>query len=69
MSYKKERLLELLKEQGLPVVEDAADKALESVFQWLEESAKESKTPLDDLLLPVYAIVRQKIREKIDEIS
>lgn len=54
-----EMILEKAKEQGLPLAEDAVEKlaivAYEGVMGWVQESARLSETPIDDLVVPFLA--------------
>ena len=58
-----------LKEAGLPVVEDLAEKSVKAVFEWLKESAVASESEIDDFLSMLYPKIEARIQEKIDKIS
>lgn len=69
MSYNKTVLLEKLKGRGLDLAEESLGIINEELFNWLRESAEESKTPLDNLLIPVYNIAEEKIAKAIDKLD
>lgn len=58
-----------LKELGLAEAESVAKKVVETVFAWVEESAKKSPSAYDDLLLGIVALVKSEILAQIDKIS
>jgi hypothetical protein len=58
-----------LKSKGLDVAEEGAKVAVESVIEWLEESAMASSNPYDNLLIALYPIVKQKALEQVDKID
>ena len=62
-------LVEILKEQGLEVAEDAAEVLAESVLKWLEGEVVKSENKYDDLLLAVLPVIRPMIFKAIDKID
>jgi len=60
---------EELKSLGLPVLEDTAVKIVEKIFKWLEESAKISHTPYDDLVALLYPQIKILILAQVDKID
>lgn len=68
-AYSVSDLAEKLKSKGLDVAEEGAKVAIESVLEWLEESALKSDNPYDNLLVAVYPIVKQKALEFSDKID
>jgi hypothetical protein len=69
MAYEIGKLVEKLKVVGLDVAEDGAKKAVVEVFAWVEESAKESSIPYDDLALIVLPKVKDFVIEQLDKID
>lgn len=68
-AYDFKGLAEKLKAQGLELAEESAKMALVAVFEWLEESAKMSKTPYDDLALVLFPQLKSLIEEKVEDIN
>lgn len=67
--YDLKDLGEKLKAEGLEVAEDGAKKAIKAVSAWVQESAKASATPFDDIaliVLPKLEEVALKEADKID---
>jgi hypothetical protein len=58
-----------LKAKGLPVLEDTAEKAVEALFEWLDESAELSESSIDDLLSVLYPQIKSMIDKKVDKID
>jgi hypothetical protein len=62
-------LAEKLKGRGLDVAEEAVKVLVEEMFVWVEESAKLSATPYDDMamiILPQMKAMAVKAVDKID---
>lgn len=58
-----------LKDSGLDLAEDAAVIVIEKMFEWIEESAKMSASPYDDmalLIMPQLKDLAMKQADKID---
>lgn len=68
-AYDLKELGEKLKEAGLPVAEEAAEKVVGKVFEWLKDSAVLSKNPYDDMAMFVYPKIEEFIKEKLDKID
>ena len=62
-------LLEELKKEGLVVAEDAAEKVVKVVLEWLEKEAIASENKYDDILLAVLPILKAEIFKAIDKID
>lgn len=58
-----------LKAQGLEVTEELAKSVAVASIEFLSESAELSGTPFDNILIPVYAMVKPKIMEKLEGIN
>lgn len=58
-----------LKKKGLDVTEEAASAAVGAVCDWLEQSAKDSATPFDDIALVVIPKLRDAALKEIDKID
>lgn len=67
--YDPKDLLEKLKTAGLDVAEDAAIKVVESVFDWVTESAAASENKIDDIIAAFIPQVKPMILEAIDKID
>jgi hypothetical protein len=68
-AYDLKLLVEKLKGKGLDLAEEAAKVAVEGTLEWLEESAKISANPYDDLVIVLVPVVKPKIFEIIDKID
>ena len=68
-AYDVKVLLEKLKSKGLDVAEESAKVLFESVVEWVEESAKLSATPYDDMGLIVLPQIKKLALEAIDQID
>lgn len=62
-------LAEKLKSKGLDVAEDAARHLVEATFEWVEESAKLSVTPYDDMALIILPQVKKMALAAVDKID
>ncbi len=58
-----------LKSKGLDLAEDGAVIAVESVFEWLAESAVVSATPFDDMAQLVMPELKKIIMAQVDKID
>lgn len=68
-AYDVKALAQKFQSKGLAIAEEAATQAVEAVFEWVEESAKLSATPYDDMgliLLPHLKKLALEAVEKID---
>lgn len=68
-AYDLKALVEKLKAKGLDVAEDAAKIVVEESFAWVEESAKLSATPYDDLLIAVIPVMKKEVLKAVDKID
>lgn len=68
-AYDLKALLGELKVQGIDLAEDAAKKVLETVFHWVEDSAKLSATPYDDMGLIVLPKLKELALGQVDKID
>lgn len=62
-------LVEKLKGKGLDLAEDGAKHIVESVFEWLQESAILSETPYDNMALVVYPSLKVMALGAADKID
>ena len=62
-------LVDKLKANGLDLAEDAAKVAVESIFDWVAESATASENKIDDVIAPLLPILKPHIMEMIDKID
>ena len=58
-----------LKDAGLELAEGAAKKAVVAIFEWVQESAKLSATPYDDMALVVLPKLQEFILSEVDKID
>jgi hypothetical protein len=68
-AYDVKELAKKLQGKGLAIAEEAAEQAAVAVFEWVEESAKISKTPYDDMGLIILPKLKELVlaaAEKID---
>lgn len=68
-AYDPKALLEELKAQGLPVLEDAAEKTVEAIFAWLDKSAELSENKIDDALRVLYPHAKELALDQADKID
>lgn len=62
-------LVEKLKGRGLNLAEDAAKGAVEDILSWVEEGAKASGTPLDDIAAALLKSYKPQILAELDKID
>lgn len=67
--YDLKALLEKLKVRGLDLSEEAAKGAVEDVLTWLEDSAKLTATPMDDIAAAVLKSYKPQIMAELDKIN
>lgn len=67
--YDLKLLGEKLKTKGLSITEEALEQVCESVFEWVEESAKLSEMPWDDFVLVIMPKVKEVIKSQIEKID
>lgn len=68
-AYQLSVLVAQLKGRGLDVAEEGAKVIIDEVFNWVEASAKLSKTPYDDMGLVVLPMLKAKALEAADKID
>lgn len=68
-AYDAKLLLESLKSEGLEIAEESAKILVEGVMGWLEESARLSETPYDDMASIIYPQLKKIVMEKIEDIN
>lgn len=68
-AYDLKELGKRLKEKGLVVVEDGAELTYKEVMGWLKDSAIQSTTKLDDLVLPFVGKIDELVLPQIDKID
>jgi len=68
-AYDVKELLEIIKGKGLSIAEESAEIVVESVLQWVKESAKLSATPYDDMALIVLPQLEEYIKKAVNKID
>lgn len=68
-AYDPKALVEKLKGRGLDLAEEAGKIVVEEVFAWVEESAKLSPTPYDDIALIVMPQLKAKALAAVDKLD
>ena len=68
-AYDVKKLWQKLKDQGMDIAEDATGLVYKGVMDWVEESARESENPYDDLGIPFRKQVDQIVLPQIDKID
>jgi hypothetical protein len=68
-AYDIKELVSKLKSKGLDVAEDAAKHLVEGTLEWVEESAKLSATPYDDMGLIVLPQLKKLALDAVDKID
>lgn len=68
-AYDVKVLAEKLKARGLDVAEEAAKIIVEEAFAWVEESAKASETPYDNMGLIVLPELKKLALGAVDKID
>ena len=59
----------LTDDMGMNITEEAAKHAVESVFSWVEESAKESAGTVDDFISGIMVMLKPMLIGFIDKID
>lgn len=67
--YSGKVLVEKLKESGLDVAEDAAKVVVDSVLDWVKESAQKSENKVDDVIANLIDPIKPYIDEQLDKID
>lgn len=68
-AYDLKALGEILKGQGLELAEESAKIIIEGVFEWIEQSAKLSHTPYDDMGLLILPQIKALALTQADNIN
>jgi hypothetical protein len=68
-AYDLKVLIEKMKAAGLDASEEVAKKMIGETFAWIEESAKLSPLPYDDLALVVLPKVKEFVLLQVDKID
>ena len=68
-AYDLKELGNALKGKGLDVAEESLNILFDSVVEWVEESAKLSATPYDDMAMLVMPQLKKLVKEAIDKID
>jgi len=68
-AYDAKVLVAKLKARGLDVAEEAAKVLIEESFTWVEESAKLSATPYDDMGLVIIPKLKELALKEVDKID
>lgn len=68
-AYDLKELGNVLKGKGLDVAEESLNILFDSVVEWVEESAKLSATPYDDMAMLVMPQLKKLVKEAIDKID
>lgn len=59
----------MMKGKGLDLAEESLALTFECVMDWLEESAKVSSTPYDDMALVVMPQLKKMVLDLIDKVD
>jgi len=68
-AYDVKALVDRLKGRGLDLAEEAGKIVIEEAFGWVEESAKLSKTPFDDMALIVLPQLKALALAAVDKVD
>jgi hypothetical protein len=68
-AYDPKELASRLKGRGLDLAEEGTKIAIEEIFGWVEESAKISATPYDDMATVVLPHLKKFALEQADKID
>jgi hypothetical protein len=68
-AWDKSALIEDLKQQGLPLAEEAIAKVVKTTFAWADKSMEMSSGYFEQFGRPALAMVRKFVVAKIDEID
>jgi hypothetical protein len=67
--YDTKVLLDMLKEKGLDVAEDAATVVVDVVFDWVSKSAVETESKIDDVIAGLLPAIKPYVMEQVDRID
>lgn len=68
-AYDLKALANQLKGRGLDVAEEGAKLVVEELCKWVEESAKISPTPYDDMAMVILPKIKSLALEQVDKID
>ena len=68
-AYDFKDLRDRLKQAGLDLGEEGAEKVLGCVFPWLKESAKISSNRMDDMIAPLLVPLEAYVMTHVDKID
>lgn len=68
-AYDLKLLGEEFKKEGLEIAEESTKIIINGMFNWLEESAKLSETPYDDMAMVLYPQLKKMALEKAEDIN
>lgn len=68
-AYDPKGLIEELKQEGLPLLEESAEAAVKATFRWLNKSADLSETKVDDFAKLVYPHAEKLALDQIGKID
>lgn len=68
-AYEVKALAEKFKARGLDLAEDAAKIVIEETCSWVEESAKLSATPIDDIAIILMPQIKSVALGQVDKID
>lgn len=68
-AYDVKELVNIAKDKGLEIAEDAAFFMLDAVAEWVEESAKISPTPYDNIVVSFLPTLKEEAAKAIDKID
>lgn len=63
------RLVDILKEQGIDIAEDAAEMLAKSILTWIKEEVVASENKYDDLVLAIFPVLEPMLFKAIDKID
>lgn len=68
-AYDLKELEKKLLDKGMPHMEGAAQAVVDSVFEWAQESAALSPSPIDDMIAAFLPALKKIVDSKVQEIS
>ena len=67
--WDKAALIAGLKDQGLPIAEEAAEKLVETIVEWTEQSVSMSGGIAAMVVMPLLAAAKPEIKKALDKID
>lgn len=68
-AYDVKELVTYLKAEGLEATEELAKVVYSGVMKWIEDSAKLSKSPFDDVIVIARGVIDSQVLPQIDKIN